>query len=73
MAGGDFNTARLQLGLARVTFVNLPESYMIAGRSLKRPPASVLDQLEKTINTSERANDGAGGTRLIGVQFAGAR
>ncbi len=67
----DFPGARLWLAKAKIYAKAMPKSYTIAGRS--KTVTEDLTDLDTALDSAERAANGAGQTRLIGVSFAGAR
>lgn len=68
MQGGGYAVARQQAALAQFTLSGLWKSHAISERSYSLE-TQVLEELNKAIDAHERAAQGAGGTRLIPIQF----
>lgn len=67
MGGGDYVTARQQAALARVTWLNLPQSYQVSSRG--RTLHNSLNDLALAIDQHERAGQGGGDVRMVPIGF----
>jgi hypothetical protein len=67
LAGGDYAEGRKQAAFARISWLNLPQSYTVSGRG--KALHSSLDDLEKAIDMHERAAQGGGDVRMVPIGF----
>ncbi len=67
MEGGDYPGARMQLAVARLAFLGLPESMTTGERGTNFRKS--MDDAEKAINAYEQAASGGGGTLIMPVRF----